>query len=243
MPIPVITAPATPRTIAQGVAIPTLSISATNTPTSYAATPLPAGITIDTTTGAITGTPTAAGITTTSITATNGDGASAAVSLVWNVQASPVGGGLWSDLELDFNLTTRVVTIPGVTTEEGEPLFRVGRGDAFSLLVGATKYGVLQDLKPGSEVLAVECALKELEPDSVITLAGGVPTKVGSNDTTRFRIPIEFAYDEWTGVLGDYEGDTKTSLLAPTEISITVDLIRFTSLPFLVEVIRDAVPD
>jgi hypothetical protein len=32
-------------------------------------------------------------------------------------------------------------------------------------------------------------------------------------------------------------------LLAPTEISITVDLIRFTSLPFLVEVIRDAVPD
>lgn len=243
MAVPVVTAPATPRTIAQGIAIPTLSISATNTPTSYAATPLPAGITIDTTTGAITGTPTAAGITTTSITATNGDGASAAVSLVWNVQASPVGGGLWSDLELDFNLTTRVVTIPGVTTEDGEPLFRVGRGDAFFLLVGATKYGVLQDLKPGSEVLAVECALKELEPDAVITLAGGVPTKVGSNDTTRFRIAIELATDEWTGVLSDYEGDTKTSLYAPTEISITVDLIRFTSLPFLVEVIRDQIPD
>jgi hypothetical protein len=243
MAIPVVTQPSTPRTIAQGVAIPTLSISATGSPTSYAATPLPAGITVDTTTGAITGTPTESGLTTTVITATNGDGTSASVNLVWNVQGSAVGDGVWSDLPLDFNLITREVTIPGVTTVEGEPLFRVGRGDAFSLLVGATKYGVLQDLKPASEVVTVECALKEREPESVITLTGGSTTKVGSADTTRFRAAAEFLNSEWTNVLGNYEEDEKTSHLAPTEISITVDLLRFTSLPFLVEVIRDQVPD
>lgn len=243
MAIPVVTQPATPRTIAQGVAIPLLSIGATNTPTSYAASPLPAGLSLNATTGAITGTPTAAGLTTTTITATNDDGTSAAVYLIWIVQASPVGGGLWSDLELDFDLTTRVVTIPGVTTAAGQPLFRVGRGDAFSLLVGATKYGVLQDLKPDAEVVAVECALKEREPESVVTLTGGAATKVGSNDTTRFRTAVEFPYDDWTNILGNYEEDEKTSHFAPTEISISVDLLRFTSLPFLVEVIRDQVPD
>ena len=50
------------------------TITASNTPTSYTATPLPAGLIFNTATGVISGTPTAVGSTTTTITATNAGG-------------------------------------------------------------------------------------------------------------------------------------------------------------------------
>ncbi|MQP24441.1 choice-of-anchor D domain-containing protein [Flavobacterium sp. LMO8] len=53
----------------------TYTITATNSPTSYNATGLPAGLSIDTATGIITGTPTVAGSFNITITATNGIGA------------------------------------------------------------------------------------------------------------------------------------------------------------------------
>ncbi|HEX4085921.1 MAG TPA: putative Ig domain-containing protein [Chthoniobacteraceae bacterium] len=49
-------------------------ITATNTPTSYNATNLPAGLSVNTSTGAITGTPTATGTTSVTLSATNGSG-------------------------------------------------------------------------------------------------------------------------------------------------------------------------
>lgn len=52
-------------------------ITASNTPTSYGASGLPVGLSINTATGAITGTPTVGGIFTATLTASNGNGASA----------------------------------------------------------------------------------------------------------------------------------------------------------------------
>ncbi len=52
-------------------------ISASNSPTSYGASGLPVGLSINTSTGAITGTPTVGGIFTATLTASNGNGASA----------------------------------------------------------------------------------------------------------------------------------------------------------------------
>jgi hypothetical protein len=227
-----------PRRISKGVAIPTLSISASNTPTSYAATPLPAGLAVNTSTGAITGTPTAAGLTTTAITATNGDGTSAAVSLVWDVQDSPDGRGLWSDIELDLDVDSRAVTRPLVTTPDSGIVLRLLRRDALSLLVGAKKFGVLRDVKPGSEVVSVQMALKEFADENVLQLAGGTPTKVGSGATTRFRVDFEVTEAQWA-ILSDYEGERRTSIAALAEIELEVGVLRVTSRPFRVEVVRD----
>jgi len=244
MPAPVVTQPASPRTIARGVAIPPLQIVASNTPTSYSASPLPLGLSVDTTTGVITGTPAIEGLTTTTITATNGDGSGNSVSILWNVQAAAVGGGTWSDLELDIDFHTRRASIPGVTTSADGAVFRVGKGDYFYLLVGLLKYGVLQDLNPANQGVAVRCALKEFEPEAIITLAHGNPTtKVGAADTTRYRIAIWFSPENWQGVLSNYEDDERTSVYANTEIEIVANGLRLTTVPFKVEVIRDQVPD
>ena len=87
--IPVITSPPT-ATGTVGVAF-TYPITATNNPTSFNATPLPAGLSVDTTTGVISGTPTTAGVTTVTISATNQHGTGSALLVITIVNPSFVG--------------------------------------------------------------------------------------------------------------------------------------------------------
>src|SRR5208282_4876810 len=65
------------------------SITATNAPTSYGATGLPGGISVNTATGLISGIPTAAGISTVTLSATNSAGTGTA-TLTLTVMAVPV---------------------------------------------------------------------------------------------------------------------------------------------------------
>lgn len=72
LPIPVITSATTADgTVGQAFSY---TITATKNPTNYNATPLPAGLQVNTSTGAITGTPTTAGVTDVTISATNAGG-------------------------------------------------------------------------------------------------------------------------------------------------------------------------
>ncbi len=83
---PVITS-ATTASGAVSVAF-TYQITATNAPTSYGATGLPAGLSVNSATGLISGTPTAAGTSTVSLSATNGGGSGTA-TLTLTIAAGP----------------------------------------------------------------------------------------------------------------------------------------------------------
>ncbi len=86
---PVITSPATsPATV--GTPFVTYLIAATGLPTSYSATGLPAGLTVNAVTGAINGTPTTAGVSIVTLTASNRTGISTA-TLTITVAAAPFG--------------------------------------------------------------------------------------------------------------------------------------------------------
>src|SRR5438067_1194781 len=87
-PPPVITSPAT-ATGQVGVAF-SYQITATNNPTSYNATGLPAGLTVNTSTGLISGTPTTAGTYTVTISATNAGGTGSATLTLTIKPPTPV---------------------------------------------------------------------------------------------------------------------------------------------------------
>ena len=72
------------------------TITASGSPTSYSATPLPAGLAINTATGAITGTPTTVGVTTVVLGATNGTGTGNG-TLTITVSAAPVAPVITND--------------------------------------------------------------------------------------------------------------------------------------------------
>lgn len=87
--IPVITSTLT-HTGTQGSAIPTYTIAASNNPTSFAASGLPSGLTVNTTNGQITGNTTVTGTHSVSITATNYGGTSVAGNLQLTINPMPV---------------------------------------------------------------------------------------------------------------------------------------------------------
>lgn len=98
---PVITVPGSPITVPVGSPIPPYTVLATGTPTSYSATGLPPGLTINSTTGVITGTPTTWGTFTITITATNGSGSTTA-TLTMTILSSRI-----------MNFSARAISGPG----------------------------------------------------------------------------------------------------------------------------------
>lgn len=72
------------RSITVGTAMSAYTITASNRPTSYGATNLPAGLSVNTSTGVISGTPTTAGTVNTTISATNSGGTGSA-TLVFTI--------------------------------------------------------------------------------------------------------------------------------------------------------------
>ncbi|MBC7368405.1 MAG: putative Ig domain-containing protein [Undibacterium sp.] len=103
---PVITSP-TNATAGVGTPFPTYLIAATGLPTSYAATGLPAGLSLDPLTGAINGTPTVSGTFNVTITASNATGIST-VTLVIVVAPAPSSRIV--------NFSARAISGPGSQT-------------------------------------------------------------------------------------------------------------------------------
>ena len=186
---------------------------ATNTPASWAATGLPAVVTINVTTGLISGAATVPGVYVVSLTATNGDGTSAPQQIAIGIEDGPLNDGI--GIELNVDVRTGYVAASGQSQPDPDKaILFAKRGDTLFLDVGFWRGDVLQDLP----IAEIKFQMREFDGETVLVTSNGLIEDIGTSDAPRYRIAVDFSGTELDGVLGGYEGDLRTGFLAIAEL-------------------------
>jgi hypothetical protein len=133
-------------------------ITASNSPTSYSATSLPAGLALNVTTGAITGTPTAAGAFSVGLTATNAGGTSPSATLVLTI----AGGA------------------PTITTQPASQTVAVGQSVSFTVVAAGTPTPTYQWRKGGAAL--ANGGVINGATSATLTISGVVAGDAGNYD-------------------------------------------------------------
>ena len=210
---------------------------ATNTPTSWACPNLPAGLSIDTSTGLISGAATVAGVFNCGLTATNGDGTSAVLMLTIGISVASASAALLtnSGTQITIDVATKLVTVgsaaavapaPSLSSATDPrtspalrpaPLLFARQNDGILLWISFVKGGVPLALT----ITAMELALKEMESGTRIIL-GNVMTQVGSGAGSYFGLFCDLSSASGLAdMLANYQSDDGTSFAALAEIAWT----------------------
>ena len=169
---------------------------ATNTPTSWACPNLPDGLSINTSTGKISGAATVQGVYNVGLTATNGDGTSAALIIPIGIRAAEAGLTR-PGVELTYDIQTNKVAIVGGTAES--TLF--GRvGDTLLMWIRFVKQDTTLDL----DVASLGFGLKERDIENTVAL-GDEWDKFGTGTGTSYGLFVPLEAEKLDGVLSNYE--------------------------------------
>ncbi len=173
--------------------------AATNTPTSWSCTTLPAGLSFNGTTGLISGSVAVPGVYDFNLRAINADGPSTPVAFCFAIEAT--GGSSGTDLDLEWDITTRQVRIAGAVNDAADaaaPLFRVRMPDEMIASVRLVKNGVTVDVAATSVTMGATD-----DAEDAVLVTSGAHHKAGSGDATRYRVPVSFTTPALKGVLED----------------------------------------
>lgn len=217
--------------------------SASGSPTAWEVSELPAGLALNTTTARLTGTLTHPGVSTAKLKAQNGDGWSAEVDLVFGIEIADYSRD--DSVEVDIDVGTGKVTFSG---KEEAPIAKLG--DVLPWMIGFRKNGLLID----HPLVTVRVGAKENDIDPPVWLSEGGFTKVGSYESTRYRMIVTIDREKFQAPVSNHE--RRRSALAPmlaeiewqsTNTDGTLDdevpVFRRTSLHFGFPVAKDIVPD
>lgn len=210
MPVPVIS-DEFPLLLAQVGEAFNLTLYATESPTSWAWSNLPTGLSFNTTTGVLTGAPTTAGVSTCALTATNGSGTSAPINFVFKVIASALDDhGL---VDLDFDLQTGLVVNPKITT--GPQLFGKD-GDKIGIALGLVRAGALRTLDVTNVKVTVRNSYDEGEICTVYDAAPAAPLDA---QAPRYRLLFDLTAADILNTIAEFEGKP-----VPFELAAKIDI-------------------
>jgi len=171
MALPIISTMSELMDLTKDVAMVPWTPLAANTPTSWACSGLPTGLSINSTTGVISGTPTVIGQSTCSLTAINGTGTSAAFEFMVNVSAPGLADeGL---VNIDIDLDTGIVNGTPMAVDAPALLYGCNE-DIIGLAVGFVRKGFLTALAPTKIIIAIRDTYED-KPVIVYNTTPGAP--------------------------------------------------------------------
>jgi hypothetical protein len=201
MPVPVINTFTSLQLLTVGKLMVPLAFSASESPTSWAATSVPAGLSFNTTTGVLTGTPTTAALSTLSVTATNGTGTSVAVTLPILVEAAAASDA--GEISLNLDLDTGVIWNP-YQSESDFPGLYAKHGNKLSVALGFVRRGELQTM----DITGISAWLRDdpVEPPAV-QLFTGAPLAPTVASAPRYLIKLDFDQTQIAEMIQEHADD------------------------------------
>lgn len=184
---------------------------ATESPTSWAISPLPDGVTFDTDTGLLSGPINAGNVfANVHVTATNGDGTSE--PLIFIIASEPTMMYQDSLLELNVDVVSGEVTLNGGSSGS-DYLFAAKTGDDLMLRVIFRKTGVAEGEGADGSVLdlalsSLRFSMKEYDSEQSIvisTATDNTGNQVGSGTESSYILHVPLSGDLIKGIIGEYE--------------------------------------
>jgi hypothetical protein len=219
MPVPVISPITGLFVLDKDVAMTPHTPFASETPTSWAATGLPTGLSLTAGTGKISGTPTVAGVSTVSLKATNASGDSAPMVFPIKVLDAPAANddGL---VLLNFDLQTGLVSNPALASTA--PQAYAKNDDKIAFAIGIVNDSVLRRLT----ITNIKVVLRDTYDSPICTLYDAAPAAPLNNEAPRYRVLCDFTAADVLNTLGEHDGDssaggTDYELAAKCEITLT----------------------
>lgn len=186
----------------------------TPAPSAWAATGLPAGVSIDAS-GKISSAASVPGIYDIVVTATGDGPVSDSVAFQIGITDSAIGAPLLRGaVKTDFDVPTGIVTIPGTKPGEGAEILFSKRGDTIQLAVGFVESGTLMPL----DLVSLVAAAKVFEPEGIVAQSDGVWYQVGDYREPRYVIDLPFVPGALNSALGEEESDAGTEIALLAEI-------------------------
>lgn len=202
--------------------------------TSWSASGLPDGLTIDTSTGEISGNPTTIQEKVALITATNADGSSSPAQLALGIVA-PSGSPASLDLRLNMDAETGKVTRVG--GDAAEVIYLGSVGDLRPVALGVTRDGVLQPVGPTGVTLSV-WQNRDESPADLNTDTEFVT--VGSGTSTRYRIQADLTGSVVTAAADEESGmQAQIEWQVPDQVDSSIDPVTATDTFALAELATD----
>ncbi|TSA32133.1 MAG: hypothetical protein D4R65_10060 [Verrucomicrobiaceae bacterium] len=173
-------------------------------------------------TGLITGSVSTQGIFVFGLIAVNATGPSTIAYFTLGIESgdgsTSVAGSSDTGMDLNIDVSTREVSLPGATAGVDGPLFLLKEDDTVMLNLRFKKGTVALDPSPTS----IKIAFKEFESEAVLFEAGGLATtdwaKSGSGASAYFQVPVTVTSSALAAALSNYEAEAGTKFNAICEI-------------------------